>query len=209
MGKTEKFSLSFTVNNFSEVKEDLLSQPVIAHDLKWSILIQPDIIEKNGQQKKKLGYFLRCDGPDGGGEDSYWSCQATAELRVMAVKQGTANLSKEISHLFNSKIIDWGFKHYHCMDWADIESTQRGLIEDNSVTFLAHVTAEEPQRCQRCEERTCERCEERACKVCMKDEVSILFDPCGHICTCTKCSSGLNECPICRGKIIKKIRAFF
>ena len=198
MAKTEKFSLSFTVNNFSEVKEPLYSPPIIAHNLKWRILIEPTNIEKDGQPKKKLGYFLRGEGPDGGSEESHWSCQATAELRVIAVKQGASNHSKEISHLFNSKIKDWGFKHF--MDWADIEKPGEGLIEDNSVTFLARVTAEEPQRCQRCEERTC--------KVCLKEEVEILFDPCGHLSTCTKCSSGLNECPICRRKINKKIRAF-
>ena len=200
MGNTEKFSLSFTVNNFSEVKERLLSPPVMAHNLKWRIVIKPNNIEENrGQQKKTLGYFLRCDGPDGGSESSSWSCQATIDLRVMAVKQGVDNISKIGPGLFSSNNKGWGYEEY--MEWADVENTKRGLIENNSVTFLASVTADEPLLCK--------RCEERACKVCLKEEVNMVFDPCGHVCTCTKCSSDLNECPICRGKISKKIRAFF
>ena len=200
MGKTDKFSLSFTISNFSHVKNELLSPPVIAHNLKWRILIKPTIIGQDGQKKGvlHLGYYLQCDGSDGGSEASSWSCQATADLRVIAAKQGVDNASRKITHLFNSKNDNWGFKDY--MKWADAESTKRGLIEDNSVTFLVRVTADEPQRCERCEERTC--------KVCLKEEVCILFDPCGHLSICTKCSSDLNECPICRRKINKKIRAF-
>ena len=197
MGKTESFSVSLTVNNFSEVKEDLLSPPVIVHNLKWRILIKPSNIEQDGQQKKILGYYLSLT--DEGSEASSWACQATVDLRVMAAKQGMDIVSRKFSYLFHSKSKSLGYKEY--MKWADVESTERGLIEDNSVTFLVRVTADEPLRC--------ERCEERVCKVCLKEEVNIFFDPCGHICTCTKCSTEFNECPICRGKINKKMRAFF
>ena len=196
--KSKRFSLSFTVNNFSELKEDLLSPPVIMHNLKWRIKIKPISPGMEGLNVKSLGYFLRCEGPDGGSEASSWSCQAIAKLEVIAAKQGVDNYSREISSLFNSKIISFGYKDY--IDWADVESTERGLIKDNSVTFLVHIMADEPQRCERCEERTC--------KVCLKEEVNICFDPCGHLSTCTKCSSALNECPICRGKINKKIQVF-
>ena len=198
MGKTERFSLTFTVNNFSKVKKELFSPPVIGHNLKWRIKINPTCDEK-GQQTKSLGYFLICDGPDGGSSASSWSCQATANLEVYAVKPGAANHSEKFSRLFDSKDYqEWGYESY--MPLEDVKNTQGGLIEDDSVTFLVLVAADEPKLCKRCEERTC--------KVCMKNEGCILFDPCGHLATCIKCSSELNECPICRGKINKKIRAF-
>ena len=114
------------------------------------------------------------------------------------MKQGVDNESKQFSASISKDYNEWGYKSY--MPLEDIKNTQRGLIEDDSVTFLVLVVADEPKRC--------ERCEERACKVCMKDEVSILFDPCGHLATCTQCSLKLNECPICRRKINKKIRAY-
>ena len=151
-------------------------------------------------EEKSLGYFLICDGPDGGSNVSSWSCQATAVLRVIpvSVKQGTDPVSKEVSRLFSSKSNGWGYNNF--MTWDNVKNPERGLIEGDSVNFLVLVAADEPLRC--------ERCEERACKVCMKDEVCILFHPCGHLATCTKCSSNLKECPICRGKINMKIRAY-
>ena len=199
MGKTERFSLTFTVNDFSKVKTDLLSPPVIAQNLKWRIKIKPDYHGHgpDGQQERVLGYYLQCDGVEGGSNKSYWSCQVTASLRVISVKKGVDNVSEEFSHLYNSMEY-WGYPCF--MNWEDVKSIERGLIEDDSVTFLVVVMADEPQRCKRCEERTC--------KVCLKEEVGVLFDPCGHVATCTKCSSDLKECPICRGVINKKIRAF-
>ena len=98
MGKTERFSLTFTVNNFSDVKKALLSPPVIAHNLQWRILIQPTYDEVD--KKKSLGYYLHCDGFDGGSEASYYSCQATASARVIPVKQEADTVSKEISNTF-------------------------------------------------------------------------------------------------------------
>ena len=198
MCKTERFSLTFTVNNFSQVTKELLSPPVIVHNLKWRICIEPTYKKVDGQQEKRLGYYLQCDGIDGEGDASSWSCQLTASLRVIAVKQGVDNVSKEFSRLFSSKSQPRGWTCY--MKWEDVMSTKRGLIEGDSVTFLVHVAADEPIRC--------EKCEERVCKICLKNEVRIVFDPCGHLATCTKCSLDLNECPICRRKINKKIRVY-
>ena len=47
------------------------------------------------------------------------------------------------------------------------------------------------------------------CVVCMdeKDKVEgfIILVPCGHCCTCKKCSDKLRDCPICRAPISQKI----
>ena len=50
--------------------------------------------------------------------------------------------------------------------------------------------------------------EERTCKVCLDAAAAVLFDPCGHLSTCSRCSSSLTECPICRRNIKRKITAF-
>ena len=50
--------------------------------------------------------------------------------------------------------------------------------------------------------------EERRCKICMEADAAVLFDPCGHLSTCSGCSSSLTECPMCRNRIKRKIRAF-
>ncbi len=37
------------------------------------------------------------------------------------------------------------------------------------------------------------------CSICLKDgAVSKHAFPCGHLCMCQKCSTGIKECPICR-----------
>ena len=50
--------------------------------------------------------------------------------------------------------------------------------------------------------------EERTCKVCLDAAAAVLFDPCGHLSTCSRCSSSLTECPMCRRNIKRKITAF-
>ena len=50
--------------------------------------------------------------------------------------------------------------------------------------------------------------EERTCKICLDATAAMLFDPCGHLSTCARCSSSLTECPMCRNRIRKKIKVF-
>ena len=49
---------------------------------------------------------------------------------------------------------------------------------------------------------------DRVCKICMSAPACMLFDPCGHLSTCSRCSSALNQCPMCRRGIRRKIRAY-
>lgn len=46
------------------------------------------------------------------------------------------------------------------------------------------------------------------CSICMERDKNILFEPCHHITSCAECSEKLNECPICRTIIDKKIKVF-
>ena len=52
--------------------------------------------------------------------------------------------------------------------------------------------------------------EARLCKVCMDAEISFVFLPCGHPCTCENCAvnGNLKDCPICRVKIEKRNKIF-
>ena len=50
--------------------------------------------------------------------------------------------------------------------------------------------------------------EEKMCKICLDADAAVVFDPCGHLTTCTGCSSSLTKCPICRVRVKKKIRVF-
>lgn len=46
------------------------------------------------------------------------------------------------------------------------------------------------------------------CSICWVDPIKIIFLPCGHFCTCMKCSKLVEDCPVCRKKIITKQRVY-
>lgn len=39
------------------------------------------------------------------------------------------------------------------------------------------------------------------CVVCLDEKSQIVFLPCGHVCTCAKCSQNISDCPMCRAHI--------
>ncbi|XP_013415725.1 E3 ubiquitin-protein ligase LRSAM1-like [Lingula anatina] len=44
------------------------------------------------------------------------------------------------------------------------------------------------------------------CVVCMDSRSEMIFMNCGHVCCCKTCSESLPDCPLCRQKIVQKIR---
>lgn len=38
------------------------------------------------------------------------------------------------------------------------------------------------------------------CVICFERQVQLVYTPCGHLCCCATCGSGLNKCPICRAR---------
>ncbi|XP_055890084.1 baculoviral IAP repeat-containing protein 2-like isoform X3 [Biomphalaria glabrata] len=50
--------------------------------------------------------------------------------------------------------------------------------------------------------------EQKQCKICMEGDACMVFLPCGHLITCSTCASVVRQCPICRQKIKKTVRAF-
>ncbi len=135
----------FTVDKFSQVKESVLSDPTMVRNLPWKIMImprpQPERPSSGGGQggSKSMGYFLQCNGES---EAASWSCQASADLKVISQKEGVEDFSRKISHLFYSKENDWGFSHY--MSWAEMCDPEKGFIKDDRITFEVRVAADAP-----------------------------------------------------------------
>lgn len=46
------------------------------------------------------------------------------------------------------------------------------------------------------------------CVICLEEEYNSVFVPCGHMCCCTRCSSHLTNCPLCRRRIEQAVRTF-
>ncbi|CAG5082338.1 Similar to Lrsam1: E3 ubiquitin-protein ligase LRSAM1 (Mus musculus) [Cotesia congregata] len=57
------------------------------------------------------------------------------------------------------------------------------------------------------QDRDISRVDMTECVVCFDSQCEIIFIPCGHLCCCAKCSNMvINECPMCRGSIQRKIQ---
>ena len=55
-----------------------------------------------------------------------------------------------------------------------------------------------------------ETAEKKSCKLCMEHDISVVFLPCGHLCCCSRCANlpAVENCPMCRVKIVNKMRVF-
>lgn len=51
--------------------------------------------------------------------------------------------------------------------------------------------------------------ESRTCKICMDAEMDVVFLPCTHMATCSKCAVTMEQCPICRLSIKYTIKPIF
>lgn len=53
-----------------------------------------------------------------------------------------------------------------------------------------------------------EEIEKIMCKICFDNAADCAILPCAHFCSCMKCASLLNDCPICRTKIENRLKIF-
>jgi hypothetical protein len=44
----------------------------------------------------------------------------------------------------------------------------------------------------------------RTCVICYEKDIKVLLKPCNHLCSCIQCSNKLEDCPMCRERIISK-----
>ncbi|XP_066265513.1 tripartite motif-containing protein 2-like [Branchiostoma lanceolatum] len=141
-----KATLRFTVENFSKLKEEKFSPAVFIHNLSWKILARPERdpnaqINKykiNNIKNKNLGVYLQCDADS----SSFWSCLASAELRLIPQKNGIQTYTQNIRHLFYSKQNNRGFSEF--MPWHEVCDPQKGYIKDDKIILEAYVKADAP-----------------------------------------------------------------
>jgi len=131
-------TFTFRVENFSTIKDSVLSEPCIVRNLPWKIMIMQRMTTTQDRNTKSVGFFLQCNGES---ESSAWSCHASADLRLLH-QRGGQKFSRNITHMFYSKENDWGFSHY--MSWADVLDPDKGYIKDDAVVFEVKVNADAP-----------------------------------------------------------------
>lgn len=132
----------FRVENFTKLKESVLSPPCYVRNLPWKIMVlqrtsNPN--DRNQAETRSMGFFLQCNADS---ESSSWSCNAKAELRLLSFKPDQEPFVRQIKHLFYSKENDWGFSHF--MAWNDFTDPEKGYIQDDAVVLEVNVMAEAP-----------------------------------------------------------------
>ncbi|XP_039754085.1 ubiquitin carboxyl-terminal hydrolase 7-like isoform X2 [Pararge aegeria] len=130
----------FTVQNITQLKDQVLSPPCYVRCLPWKILILiRNTITPDHQQHKDLGIFLQCNENS---ESPGWTCYGLGELKLLSHKPDGEHLCRKLHHMYHSKEDDWGFAHF--ISWQDLVNPDNGYIENDSITVEAHVVAEAP-----------------------------------------------------------------
>lgn len=72
-----------------------------------------------------------------------------------------------------------------------------------TITLLSSRLAREA------EARDGDRDRARECVVCLQPAGPwAMLRPCGHVCVCGECARALDRCPVCRGAIAERLKAF-
>lgn len=128
----------FVVEDFSKMKEQLLSEPCYVRNLPWKIMAMPRLgVPPNPD--RYLGFYLQCNGES---ESTSWSCRAEATLRLLNHKPNGEPFQRHITHVFFNKENDWGFSHF--MQWGEVLDPEKGYIKDDRITLEVYVRAEAP-----------------------------------------------------------------
>ncbi|XP_038212055.1 ubiquitin carboxyl-terminal hydrolase 7-like [Zerene cesonia] len=130
----------YTVQNLSQLKEQVLSPPCYVRCLPWKILVLVrNTSTPERQQQKALGIFLQCNGDC---DSPGWSCYGLGELKLLSYKPDGEHLCRKLHHMYHCKEDDWGFAHF--ISWKDLMDPDNGFVKDDAITIEAHVIAEAP-----------------------------------------------------------------
>uniref|UniRef100_A0A1I7XBZ5 MATH domain-containing protein n=1 Tax=Heterorhabditis bacteriophora TaxID=37862 RepID=A0A1I7XBZ5_HETBA len=156
---TEDGTLRVTIQHFSKMTDTLCSPSKRIKGVPWRIMVMPKqhMVQKKSQ--KCMGFFLQCCPDttyseygliycfDNEGKQSFeivaWTCQAVAEMRLIAQKPGVQNFVRKTTHVYTAKENDWGYSCF--MTWADVLDESQGYIKDDRVTLEITVKSEAPK----------------------------------------------------------------
>ncbi|VVC40693.1 Peptidase C19, ubiquitin carboxyl-terminal hydrolase,TRAF-like,MATH/TRAF domain,Ubiquitin specific [Cinara cedri] len=131
-------TFQFVMENFSELKEQRMSQPFYVRNLPWNIMVVQKEVRKSWIEPSMtaVAFFLQCAVDS---KNTPWSVYATAQLRILAQKKRCHSFVREIQHIFCEQENDWG---YHCfMLWKDVINKSKGYIKNDTVIFEVTVMA--------------------------------------------------------------------
>ncbi|CAB3226796.1 unnamed protein product [Arctia plantaginis] len=94
-----------------------------------------------------------------------------------------------------------------CRATAQSRTTDETRMSESDISGT-EVTSKPADNKLSLEEENRQLKEARLCKVCMDCEVSVVFLPCGHLVSCSRCGAALDACPLCRASVRALVRAY-
>merc|ERR1711892_170495 len=82
------------------------------------------------------------------------------------------------------------------------------ITKTNTSEIREPVTGVESTKLKGLQQEVQNLREERSCKICLENEASIVFLPCGHLCSCANCAPALKICAVCRAPIQGLVRTY-
>ena len=100
-------------------------------------------------------------------------------------------------------------QEYYMDRCTKLRAKMRDLRSDNDEQLKA--MRQQLEQCQGSEvvEAKDDSAEGTECVVCLEKPVQVALVPCGHVCACISCSSGLKICPMCRCAVEMRLELFF
>ncbi|XP_078681365.1 protein meiotic P26-like [Branchiostoma floridae x Branchiostoma belcheri] len=136
-----KGTITFTVENFSNVKEMQYSNPVSIHNLPWILTVEccdnPDAQPPNN---KSLSVYLLCDADS----NNLWSCRASAKIQLIPQMEGVSIFKRKFrkQKVFYSEENSRGYQNF--MPWHEVCDPAKGYIKDDKIILEAYVKADAP-----------------------------------------------------------------
>ncbi|XP_076824917.1 inhibitor of apoptosis protein-like isoform X2 [Clavelina lepadiformis] len=81
-------------------------------------------------------------------------------------------------------------------------------VTSTEETFSSHSSVNEEEDRRQMQDHLRRLQDERRCKVCLDRDSDMVFVPCGHICSCMRCTQSLRRCPVCRKDIQRAYRTY-
>lgn len=183
----------------------------------------PDTMAEAGLYYYGISDQVKCFYCDGGlkewqAEDDPWVEHAGwfSECAFVRLVRGDEFVEESAKAVRNVVVKNYFSKSYFNTSFNVFQETRRekmkkteqdkvsnGIKSDSGYNSSSSSVADDELL------RTNEKLKEQMqCKVCMDRDVGVVFIPCGHLVTCTRCAPGLSKCAVCRKIIQSTVRVY-
>ncbi|XP_046582243.1 baculoviral IAP repeat-containing protein 7-like isoform X2 [Haliotis rubra] len=127
------------------------------------------------------------------------------------VKSAQGQVSLMVSSHVSCHSIEEGSSTTSNLQSAPLECASKGEAEPPPVSDSIDTLGSEPgqQSSQRLVVENKRLREKSTCRVCRNEAVCVLFLPCGHLVTCSRCAPTIADCIVCSKTIFGTVKTFF